>query len=292
MEPQAVTPEPAFQPPPEPQAGPFGATWYRDCIFSMPSGFRPVMLDLAVPGAVGAPPPLAVWIHGGGWLNGHRRDLPNTYPSDGVIRAGLDAGLAVATIDYRHAGEAVFPAQLHDVKAAIRYLRLHSRELGLDGARIGVWGESAGGHLAALAGLTGDHATLEGDQGVTGVSSAVGAVVDWYGVADLTTMPEVDDGPGDSLIGGRVAAHRDAARRASPVTYVGPGAPPFLLVHGAADGVVPVEQSDVLAKRLADRGTPVTFRVLDGVDHIFEGYGDTTDLMVEAAAFLRDALRA
>ena len=101
----------------------------------------------------------------------------------------LDAGLAVATIDYRHALEAPFPAQLQDAKAAVRYLRAHADELGISTERIGVMGESAGGHIAALVGLTAHRPDLEGSHGVVGPSSAVDVVVDWYGPADLTTMP-------------------------------------------------------------------------------------------------------
>ncbi|HEY6686825.1 MAG TPA: alpha/beta hydrolase, partial [Propionibacteriaceae bacterium] len=98
-----------------------------------------------------------------------------------LFEESVAAGLAVATIDYRHALEAHFPAQLHDAKAAIRYLRAHAGALGLDTTKIGVWGESAGGHLAALVGLTGEHAELEGAIGVLRQSSAVDVVVDWYG---------------------------------------------------------------------------------------------------------------
>ena len=112
-----------------------------------------------------------------------------------LFDALLAAGLAVATIDYRHALEAPFPAQLHDAKAAVRYLRAHADELGISTERIGVMGESAGGHLAALVGLTAHRADLEGTHGVVGPSSAVDVVVDWYGPADFTTMPRMTPPP-------------------------------------------------------------------------------------------------
>jgi acetyl esterase/lipase len=153
----------------------------------MPVGFRPLQLDVWVP-EVSAPPPLVVWIHGGAWLFGDRRYLPETLRSNQHFDESLAAGLAVASIDYRHSREASFPAQLHDAKAAIRYLRAHSEALGIDTARIGVWGESAGGHLAALVGLTDRRPDLEGDLGAVGPSSAVDAVVDWYGPSDLAAM--------------------------------------------------------------------------------------------------------
>jgi acetyl esterase/lipase len=140
-------------------------------------------------------PPLVVWIHGGGWMFGDRRYLPETLRPNQLFEELVAAGLAVGTIDYRHALEAHFPAQLHDAKAAIRYLRAHADVLGIDTTKIGVWGESAGGHLAALAGLTGRHAELEGAIGVLHQSSAVDAVVDCYGVADLALQPREGRSP-------------------------------------------------------------------------------------------------
>ena len=147
--------------------------------------------------ATATPAPLVVWIHGGGFMFGDRRYLPETLRPNQVFDALLDAGLAVATIDYRHALEAPFPAQLHDAKAAVRYLRAHADELGISTERIGVMGESAGGHIAALVGLTAHRADLEGTHGVVGPSSAVDVVVDWYGPADLTTMPRMDAAAAD-----------------------------------------------------------------------------------------------
>src|SRR5438309_10891397 len=120
---------------------------------------------------------------------GDRRILPETFRPNQVFDALLEAGLAVATIDYRHSLEAPFPAQLHDAKAAIRYLRAYAEDLGVATEHIGVIGESAGGHIAALVGLTGQRDELEGTHGVVGPSSAVDVVVDWYGLSDLTTMP-------------------------------------------------------------------------------------------------------
>ncbi len=141
------------------------------------------------------PAPLVVWIHGGGWMMGDRRYLPETLRPNQVFDELLAAGLAVATIDYRHALEAAFPAQLNDAKAAIRWLRAHADDLGISTTRIGVMGESAGGHLAALVGLTAHRADLEGTHGVVGPSSAVDVVVDWYGPADFTTMPRMTPPP-------------------------------------------------------------------------------------------------
>ena len=186
----------------------------------------------------------SIWIHGGAWLFGTRQTPPDYWPAGYLFQAAIDAGLAVASIDYRHSREASFPAQLHDAKAAIRYLRHFAGELGLDPERFGVWGESAGGHLAALVGLIDDPA-FEGADGVVGPSSAVSAVVDFYGVSDVDTLPVVlrldaagvDREPAGEGRPGRRRSRstccsrgspcpRDEARRlVSPVTHVSAGAP-------------------------------------------------------------------
>jgi acetyl esterase/lipase len=212
------------------------------------------------------------------------------------------AGLAVATIDYRHALEARFPAQLHDAKAAVRYLRAHADVLGVDTARIGVWGESAGGHIAALVGLTAQHPELEGAIGVLGQSSAVDVVVDWYGVADLALEPrrgwtaevraklppEMLTSPEELLAGGQ-DEHVLAA--ASPVTYVAPDAPPFLLIHGTADMVVRYAQSEVLAQALTEAGVPVRLVTIEGADHIFKGHDNIDGVVRLSVEYLAAALR-
>src|SRR5215213_8390258 len=198
----SVTPAPAtewtgptrFLAPPEPRTQANGSKRYEGITYAVAPGYRPLQLDLWVPASRTAPP-LVVWIHGGGWMFGDRRYLPETLRPDQLFDALVAAGLAVATIDYRHALEAPFPAQLHDAKAAVRYLRAHADELGISTERIGIMGESAGGHIAALVGLTAHRPDLEGTHGVLGESSAVDVVVDWYGPADLGTMPRHDPPP-------------------------------------------------------------------------------------------------
>lgn len=269
-------------------------------------GFRPRLLDVQVPAGEG-PFPVVVWIHGGGWLDGDRRFPPPTVPVELLHGAVLGAGLALVSIDYRHSLEAPFPAQLHDVKAAIRYVRAFAGALGVDGDRIGVWGESAGGHLAALAGLVGPDgaggAALEGAQGVGAGDTRVAAVVDWYGVSDLVSiadhpmpvmpgMPEFPD-PYEALLGGTEAERPELARAASPVTYAGgPDAPPFLLIHGTKDGLVPYSQSEQLAEALAGAGGDVTLRPVEGADHIFLGSPDVPAIVAESVAFLSHHLGA
>ena len=291
---------PRFLPPPEPTRRADGSRHYSGVTYAVPVGYRPLQLDLWVPEA-SAPPPLVVWIHGGAWLFGDRRYLPETLRPNQLFDESLAFGLAIASIDYRHSNEARFPAQLHDAKAAIRYLRAHREELGIDTDRIGVWGESAGGHLAALVGLTGNQPELEGDLGAAGPSSAVDVVVDWYGPSDLAAMqakslppdtaaalPQELLDPEAVLVEGVDEATRLAA---SPVNQVSPGAPPFLLVHGTSDGVVPYAQSELLAEALTAAGVPVRLVPVEGADHIFGGYPDVDGVVRLSVEYLADALR-
>ena len=150
------------------QQHPVRADIHPALTYAMPDGYRPLQLDLYVPAERSGPVPCVIWIHGGAWLFGTRQTTPDYWPAGFLFQSAIDAGLAVASIDYRHSREAPFPAQLHDAKAAIRYLRRFAGELGLDPERFGVWGESAGGHLAALVALIDDPA-FEGSDGVVGL---------------------------------------------------------------------------------------------------------------------------
>ncbi|MEU6845593.1 alpha/beta hydrolase [Streptomyces sp. NPDC046716] len=234
-------------------------------------GFRPLLLDLRVPPGEG-PFPLVVWIHGGAFLFGDRRFLPDTVPAGSVFDALIKADIAVATIDYRFSGEAPFPAQLDDVKAALSHLRAHAEEFDLDADRIGLWGESAGGHLAALAGLT--------DGGIS-------AVVAWYPLTDLRILdPHNPETPMAKLIGGPPAELPELATQASPVTYVSPSGPPFLLIHGTADEQLPHSQSEALHQLLVAAGVSSTFLPVEGAGHTFTGHDDIAGLIEISVAFL------
>jgi acetyl esterase/lipase len=199
-----------------------------------------------------APYPLVVIIHGGGWTTGDKRGEL----ASGAIPGFLDLGYAVASINYRLAGEAVFPAQLLDVKAAIRHLRANARAFDVDPDRFAAVGESAGAHLAALLGTTPDVAAFDDlALGNGGVSSAVQAVVDFYGPANLTTAdaqrtlnpgcPTEPDPNIALLLGAPPAASPELATAASPVSYLhrSQRLPPFFIAHGDADCVVPYQQS-------------------------------------------------
>jgi acetyl esterase/lipase len=254
-------------------------------------GYRPLRLDLYVPAGDG-PWPLVVWVHGGGWRNGDRKLLPETLAPLDFFGRMLRRGYAVASVDYRLSAEATFPAPLHDVKAAVRWLRGHAPDLGLDADRFALWGESAGGHLAALAALTADSAdpTLEGDVGITGASSAVGAVVDWYAPSDMVTIGRdaQPDSPVAQLLGG--TSPRLAAL-ASPTEHAHPGAPPFLCMHGTEDAVVPYAQSEQLAAMLHAYGTRCDLYPVPDADHIFRGAADVAALVEASLDFLDDVLK-
>ncbi|GAA1960216.1 hypothetical protein GCM10009776_23480 [Microbacterium deminutum] len=273
----------------------------------MPDGYRPLQLDLYVPADRSGPVPCVVWIHGGAWLFGTRLAPPDYWPAGALFQAAVDAGLAVASIDYRHSREAPFPAQLHDAKAAIRYLRHFAGQVGIDPTRLGVWGESAGGHLAALVALI-DDPELEGADGVVGPASSVSVVVDFYGVADVDILPSFFDAmpqewieelrakgdpgaaePIDVLLAASPLPRDEARRLVSPVTHVTADAPPFLLIHGEDDALVPIGQSEQLLTALEAAGAEVELVRVPGADHVFLGT-DPMPQIERAVAYLRDKL--
>jgi acetyl esterase/lipase len=240
-------------------------------------GFRPLLLDLHVPAAadVAAPVPFVVWLHGGAFWAGDRRYLPSNLAPNAVFDTLVAAGIAVATIDYRLSGEARFPAQLNDLRTAIRYLRSNASTWGLDVERVGVWGESAGGTLAALAAL----APSDDDADLPLAAAAL-----WFAPTDLVSLRHF------SAISGLLGESSDedllaAATQASPVTHVRHDAPPFLIVHGTADATVSVDQSELLHKELLAVGARSTFVPVEGVGHSFAGLSNAQSLVDQAVAF-------
>ncbi len=224
------------------------------------------VLDLWTPSTGTAPAPLVVYVHGGAWQAGDKSDVePKVQPL-------LDAGYAVASVNYRLSPEATFPAGAQDVKAAVRWLRANAHAFAVDPERFAAWGESAGGTLVALLGTTGDQATLLDDPalGNAETSSAVQAVVDWYGPIDLLLMqaqadsgpctPPFDhdgpDSPESNWFGAPLQSVPDTAAEADPITYIATATrlPAFSIAHGTADCQVPFEQSQLLADALAAAG--------------------------------------
>jgi acetyl esterase/lipase len=176
----------------------------------------------------------------------------------------------VASINYRLSQHAVFPAQIEDCKAAIRWLRANAVKYHIDPDHIGVWRASAGGHLVAMLGTTGNVMDLEGTGGNLDQSSRAQGVVDWFGPTDMTAMGKQADKPGTpvaKLIGGPVQENQEKARKASPMTYVGKDSAPFLIMHGDQDNTVPLQQSEVLAEALKKAGVEVKLQIIEGNGH-------------------------
>ena len=248
--------------------------------FAAIPGVRPLELDLWLPPEGGEPAPVVLFLHGGGWRIGSRHTVGPMYAGQDPtpFERMAQAGIAVASADYRLSGEAVWPAQLHDAKAAVRWLRARADELGADPDRIAVWGESAGGHLASLLGLTAGDPSLEGDVGVTGLSSQVLAVAAWYAPSDLVGFA-VDAGTDSAdattreaqLLGGTPMSLPDMAVQASPLIHVSPAAPPFLLLHGRTDRFVPCLQSERLYDALVEAGVEAELDLYEDADHMWRG---------------------
>lgn len=234
-------------------------------------GDRTLHAEIAYPSRLpDAPMPAVIRIHGGGWRFGSYKEK---------IALGLAThGYFVATVEYRLSGDALWPAQIADCKLAVRWLRANAAKYHIDPDRIGVWGGSAGGHLAACVGTMGDQAQLEGHGGYEGVSSRVQAVVDYCGPADFTggdpgierklaKAPDYDSPGLVKLFGGTFKQKSDIWKQGSPITYVTADDPPFLIVHGDKDLSVPHEQSEKMAAALKKAGVPVEFITVKGGGH-------------------------
>jgi acetyl esterase/lipase len=258
-------------------------------------GHQRQRLDLYVPAKADGPLPVIVWVHGGAWMAGSKDGRNPALP---FVRKGY----TVASINYRLSQHAVFPAQIEDCKAAIRWLRANAKTYNLNPERIGVWGASSGGHLVALLGTTGGVKKLEGKGGNAEQSSRVQAVVDFFGPTDFLQMDAhavagarlKHDSPGSPesrLIGGAIQKNVEKVKAANPIQYVTKDAPPFLIAHGERDPLVPCHQSELLHKALKQAGVEVTFSKIPGAGH--GGRGFSTDKMQAAIeAFFNKHLKA
>jgi len=288
---------------------PKGVKALRDVEYSRADG-KPLLLDLYLPETPSKEPlPLVVWIHGGGWIAGSKEGCPAVFL--------VPKGYVVASLNYRLADEAKFPAQIQDCKTAIRFLKANAANFGIDPGRVGAWGASAGGHLVALLGVSAGDERLEGPKIEGAASSEVQAVCDWYGPTDFIRMHELkesknpedkkiaeesykavgaDDGPVGALLGGPIKSNLELAALASPMSYVkGPGArpaksfPPFLIMQGEKDPIVPVEQSVLFAAALKAAGAPVEVKVYPGAKH--DGLGGWNDTVKTVSEFFDACLK-
>ncbi len=235
---------------------------------------RPLLLDLHLPDSPGEAP-LIVYIHGGAWRSGSRTRMP--------LGRLVQGGFAVASVDYRLSIEARFPAQVHDIKAAIRFLRAHDASYSYESRRIGIAGSSAGGHLAALVGVTNGHASLEGTVGNHAAeSSDVQAAVSYFGATNLLTILAQSTPHGlkvrapalKLLLGASPLENDRLARVASPVQHVDAGDPPLYLLHGDQDPQMPINQAHELQGAFQRAGLQVRFDVLHGEAHGGEAFYD------------------
>lgn len=244
-----------------------GVAVHRDVVHVQVDGYRPLALDLYVP--TSGARALAVYLHGGGWRRGSRRNGPGPLtPTSGrlFVRAARQ-GLAVASVDYRLSGEATFPAQCHDVDAACTFLHEHGDRFGVADVPMVIWGVSAGGTLAALRALDAN------------ATPPMAAAALWYAVTDLGSMPNAA-GPANEptregmWLGAPPATVPDIAGQASPLAQVHTGAPPFLLIHGESDDLVPTQQSRQMHDALIAAGASSTIELLPGWNHMLAGMPD------------------
>ncbi|MDD3428807.1 MAG: alpha/beta hydrolase [Oscillospiraceae bacterium] len=238
-------------------------------------------LDIYFPDAQSqAPYPVIIAVHGGGFMMGRK--------TGGDVKSmlqGVSHGYAVVSVDYRMSGEAIFPAAISDVKAAIRFIKANAEKYNLDADRIAIWGDSAGGNLAALAGTSGDDDTLNGDnQENLEYSSSVNAVVDWFGPLNFLLMDEqfaaagvtpkmgktsTDFSPESKYIGENITQNIEQTKKANPENYITKNDPYFFIQHGSADTNVPPQQSVDFAQKLTETvgADKVSMEIIDGAGH-------------------------
>lgn len=267
-------------------AGTNGMQVVRDIEFAR-VGDLALKLDLNLP-ATNQRPVLIVWVHGGAWRSGSKAGMP--------LGKLVEAGYPVASVDYRLSTQAKFPAQVHDLKAAIRFLHGHGGEWNLPTTNLMVAGDSAGGHLAALVGVSNGHPELEGEVGADRTrSSAVQGIVSFYGGANLTTILQQSTPHGLSvrvpalelLLGGQPDAVPALARLASPVFHVDATDPPLLLLHGDQDPQMPINQAHELVGAYRKLKLPVQFEVVHGAAHGGPAFYDEERLEVVKAFLAR-----
>jgi acetyl esterase/lipase len=265
---------------------PPGAKAFHDIAY-VPNGTERQKLDLYIPAAPKGP--LLVWIHGGGWISDSRVN-PQGLPM-------LLQGYCVASLDYRYSTDAIFPAQIEDCKAALRWLRAHAAQYGYDPKRLGAMGASAGGHLVALLATTGQTRDFDVGENLD-QSSAIQCGIDDFGPADFPGWKPIDSNPMTQrsgaqsivvmLLGGSIDEKMDLARRASPVFWASKDSAPLFIQHGDADPIVAPQQSQELADKLKTTGVPVILDTVQG-GHGGPGFwaGDRPQRMV---AFLNQYL--
>jgi acetyl esterase/lipase len=270
-------------------AFPGGVAGFPDLVYSTVAGFRPLTLDLYLPPQqVNGGAPVIIYIHGGGWMSGHTRHSGAFENWPGVLASLAGRGYVVASLNYRLSSEAPSPAAEQDVKSAVRWLRGNAARFGIDKRHIGIWGGSAGGQLAALAGTSCGVAALEpppvADAKAPLESDCVQAVVTWYGVFDfapLTKNGAVPPPVARYLGCDAGACSDDKVALASAIRHIDRNDPPFLLIHGALDKTVAPSQSEKFHAALQASAVRSQLLMLPNVDHSF--VGSTAELTRDAS---------
>ena len=248
----------------------------KDIVFGK-AGKTDLRLDIYKPMETSGKRMAMIHLHGGGFTAGNKEALADR------VAPFVALGYVALPIEYRLAGEAKWPAQIEDVKAAIRWARANAGRLGVDPERIGVVGYSAGGHLALFAAGTCNRPEFEGKNGTPGVSTQLAVCCSYYAVTEVTPRA---DGAANVLLpdGSNEAAHRAA----SPINYVAAGFPPTIIFHGTADVTVPIESSERLFKRLREVKVPVEFHGFEGVPHAFDSNPEFAKAAAQAVDFFLD----
>lgn len=232
------------------------------------------MMDIYLPQRDQKTYPVVITIYGSAWRS--NKNKATKYIKKTLIKPLLNSGFAVVSINHRSSSDAIFPAQIHDVKAAIRFIRAHAKSYQFNTNFIGVTGSSSGGHLSAIAGTTSWNKSMEGEIGqYLEFSSHVNAVVDWFGPTDFLIMDQCGsklvhdaiDSPESQLIGGAIQDHPQKVLEANPLHYISKKTPPFLIIHGNKDKVVPSCQSEVLVKALEEKGIPSELVLIEEGKH-------------------------
>jgi acetyl esterase/lipase len=263
-------------------------TVWTDIVYAVADGHE-LKLDIAVPNCLKAPAPAIVDIPGGAW-----RVVRNS-PDDALFYANY--GFIGVSITHRTSDIAPFPAAVHDCKTVIRWLRAHAEKYHINPDKIGVTGFSSGGHLAVLLGTSGGDVYLEGHGGYEDYSSRVQAVVDHFGPTDFLKMNDTDlpehtdvfspDSAPSLFLGGPLREKADLARLANPITYIDPKDPPVLIGHGEKDGMVVINQSEILYEALKKAGVPTTFVRVKNAAHMYRPYRWDVDVSPTVEAMNR-----
>ncbi len=251
---------------------PGGVIGYQDLVYLQPAGYRPLTLDMYLPEDKSTTHPMVMYIHGGGWQSGHSRNSGAFDNWPATLAMIASRGYVVTSINYRLGGEEIFPAAIQDVKTALKWLRANAEEYGIDKDKFLVWGASAGGHLAALAGTSYGAEELEPvdlPEELAAESDKVQATIGWYGIYDFTT----GRAPGGYF--------SDMQVEASPVTYVDESDGAFLLLHGDQDPVINYQQAIDFNDLLLENNLQSSVHIFPGVAHSY--IGETPEMTKDAS---------